>query len=317
MLYVPAEFRQQRIVVLGDTMIDKSIKSGRSYHNQSEGLVVISTYSEANFPGGAGNIAANISSLGGQAVHLGVVGDDNDAAELRSALQSRGVRSSFVVDPTRPTTRKLRIYVDGRPIVRIDTESTEPIGAQIERTLLSECFRELAEASALVVSDYRKGVVTPSLAKMLVARARSLAIPTIIDSKSRHIRHFAGCAVFKANRQELEAVLQREIPSDNEAVAAARSISAVLGGAVVIVTDGERGIVQVDSDGNYHHATPSQGKAVRSVTGAGDTVAACVALGCSAGMHITDGVDLALRAATEAVTNLDTTAVLGHIKAGE
>jgi bifunctional ADP-heptose synthase (sugar kinase/adenylyltransferase) len=68
MFYVPARFRQQRIVVVGDTMIDKSIKSGRSYYHQGEGLV-ISIYSEANFPGGAGNVAANISSLGGEAVH--------------------------------------------------------------------------------------------------------------------------------------------------------------------------------------------------------------------------------------------------------
>lgn len=316
MFYVPAKFRQQRVVVVGDTMIDKSIKSGQSYYHQGEGLVVISTYSEANFPGGAGNIAANISSLGGEAVHLGVVGDDKDATELRNSLQGSEVRAILVVDTTRPTTRKLRIYQNDGPIVRVDTESTDPIGEKIERMLLSQCFIELDEASALVISDYRKGVVTASLAKSLVARARSLAVPTIVDSKSPDIRHFGGCAVFKSNRHELEAVLQRELPSANEKVAAARSISRALGGATVIVTDGERGITQVDSDGNYHHAAPSQSKAVKSVIGAGDTVAACLALACSAGMDIADGVDLALHAAAEAVSNVDTTAVCGHIRGG-
>jgi D-beta-D-heptose 7-phosphate kinase/D-beta-D-heptose 1-phosphate adenosyltransferase len=156
-------------------------------------------------------------------------------------------------------------------------------------------------------------VVTASLAKSLLARARSLGIPAIVDSKSSDIGHFGGCAVFKSNRHELEAVVQRELQSERECEAAARLVSRALGGATVVVTDGERGILYVDSDGNYYRATPPRGRAIKSVIGAGDTVTASLALASAVGMDLADVIDLALHAAAEAVANADTTAVRGHI----
>ncbi len=316
MIYVPTAFSQQRVIVVGDTMIDKFVRAQGSYYHQGEQLPVLETYSAIDRPGGAGNIAANIVSLGGEAIHIGVVGDDDDAGDLRSALQSSKVRSTLIVDSTRPTTRKLRIHQNGKPLVRVDTESTDPVAAEVERQVVSLSLAALPKASALVISDYRKGVVTPPVAKRLVGRARSLGLPAIVDSKSPDIRDFRGCTVFKSNRHELEAVLGRELLSEKEKVVAARSISRTLGGAIVIMTDGERGLIQVDEDGNYHHAR-SHAKDIKSVVGAGDTVAACLALACSAGMDITDGVDLAALAAAEALGSFHTTSVRGRFSGDE
>nr|WP_062339432.1 PfkB family carbohydrate kinase [Herbidospora sakaeratensis] len=315
MVRVPAEFRLQRVVVVGDAMVDTYLRSRRSYHHETEGQTVISAYAATHFPGGAANVAANIGSLGGQAVHLGVVGDDEASANLHAALERGDVRPVLVVDPLRPTTTKLRVYDGDSAVVRVDTESTEPIGDQVERDLLLACLAELDDASALVVSDYRKGVVTASLAKNLLKRAHALGIPAIVDSKSADLRHFEGCTVFKSNLGELESVIRRRLMSTDERIAAARWVSGILGGATVVVTEGEHGILRVDPDGGSHRAAPPRPDAVRSVIGAGDTVAACLALACAAGMDVAEGVDLALRAAAEAVADVNTAAVRGHIRA--
>jgi rfaE bifunctional protein kinase chain/domain len=312
-LYVPAAFRGQRVVVVGDTMLDQNLRTVRSYRHAGEDVTVISAHRELSFPGGAANTAANVSSLGGEAVHLGVVGCDAAAAELRVALARAEVRPVFVVEAGRPTTTKQRIHTQERPVVRIDTESTEAIGEQTERTLLLHCLAELAGASALVISDYRKGAVTASLAGCLVAHARTLAIPSIVDSKSVDLDPFAGCTLFRSNRQELEAVAGRELPDDGERMAAATGVSRTLGGAAVVVTDGPRGVLLVDADGNHHHATPARPDVIRSVVGAGDTLTACLALACAAGMDLADGLDLAMQAAAEAVAGTDTTAVRGYV----
>jgi rfaE bifunctional protein kinase chain/domain len=312
-LLVPEEFCQHRVVVVGDAMLDTTIRSDSAYWHPGERALIISTYRQEQFPGGAANIAANISSLGGTAIHLGVVGDDEDAAHLRAALTGAGVQPMLVVDPTRPTTRKLRVYHDAHLIIRVDSESTDPVGEGIGLTLLTGGLAGPDEASALVLSDYGKGAVTASLARGLLAKARSLGMPTIVDSKSRSIRHFEGCAIFKANRHELEALLRCELSSDRDRVAAAGSVSSVLAGATVVVTDGERGITYVDADGSYRHVAPPPGGTVKSVVGAGDTVTACLALARAAGMSMTEAVDLALHAAAEAVVHADTTAVRGHV----
>ncbi|MFI0482814.1 bifunctional heptose 7-phosphate kinase/heptose 1-phosphate adenyltransferase [Actinomadura sp. 9N215] len=309
---MPSEFRGRRIVVVGDAMIDKSIRSGRSYHHQDEDLLVVSAYLENGFPGGASNIAANVSALGGEAVHLGVVGDDGDAAELRAALRRSGVGHILVADPSRPTTKKLRIYHGERPVVRVDTESTEPIGDLAARKLLAQCLGALDGASALVLSDYRKGVVTAPFTRSLLARARSLALPVIVDSKATNIGHFEGCTLFKANRHELEAVLRCELSHESGCGTAVKAISKILGGSMVVMTDGERGVLYLDSDGHCHRAFPPPGRTVTSVVGAGDTVTAVLALGIAVGMDMPDVADLALHAAAEAIASADTTAVRGH-----
>jgi D-beta-D-heptose 7-phosphate kinase/D-beta-D-heptose 1-phosphate adenosyltransferase len=314
MVYVPAEFRRQQVVVVGDTMLDRSLRAVRSYRHPGEDVIVISAYREFSFPGGAANIAANVRSLGGEALHVGVVGDDENAAQLRAALRRCEVRPLLVVDPARPTTTKLRIHHEERPVVRVDTESTEPIGGPIERTLLSLCRAPLAAASALVVSDYGKGVVTTSLARSLIGQARAMAVPCIVDSKSLELDHFKGCTVFRSNRHELESVLRRELFGDGELSAAARSVSRTLGGAAVVVTDADRGILLVDPAGNHCHVDPPRRDVVRSVVGAGDTVTACLALAWAAGMDPRDAIDLAVRAAADAVASADTTAVRGHLR---
>src|SRR5438132_369843 len=181
-----AGFTDRRMLVLGDLMLDEFIW-GRVRRISPEAPVpVVEVERQTLVLGGAGNVAANLFALGARPVPLGVVGSDANAERMRDAFREIGVASDhLIVDAARATTSKTRIIAHNQQVVRADRESRAPISSAIEEAIIARFTAALDDADAVVVSDYRKGLLTPRVLAETLQAARRRNVPVCPEPKLR------------------------------------------------------------------------------------------------------------------------------------
>jgi D-beta-D-heptose 7-phosphate kinase/D-beta-D-heptose 1-phosphate adenosyltransferase len=256
--------------------------------------------------GGAGNVAANVRSLGGAAVLAGVVGRDAAGERVSEALRGTGVSSRLVVsDGGRPTTVKTRIVAHHQQVVRTDREDAGDVTGRMQDALLAAVQQEIASCHALVVSDYQKGVVTASLLKRALPLARRRRLPVLVDPKLRHFHLYRGVTVVTPNQQEAEQATGIRIRGDADLLAAGRRILSLLDCRAVLITRGEHGLSLFERGRAPLHV-PTAAREVFDVTGAGDSVIATMALAVGAGATRAEAAVLANCAAGVVVGKVGT-----------
>lgn len=292
----------QRVVIAGDVMLDRFL-FGRVERISPEAPVPVLRYEREELRlGGAANVAANVRALGGHPVLVGVVGGDEPGETLERELAAAGIATSIVRDRARPTTCKVRLAtVRNQQVARVDYEDDRDIDKATFDAVLTAALASIAaaEGGTLVISDYRKGVITPLMFEALVDAARAAGLPVIADPKTPDPSRYRGATVITPNHHEAEAMSQSRIRTDDEARAAARLIAERTGAASVLITRGEHGMWLLDGSrgGRTETALPASAREVSDVTGAGDTVVAALALGLAAGLTMLESADLANRAA--------------------
>jgi D-glycero-beta-D-manno-heptose-7-phosphate kinase len=298
-----------RILVLGDVMLDEFVW-GKVVRISPEAPVPVVEVTDHSFHvGGAGNVARNVRSLGGAAILAGVVGRDGAAERISEELSAAGVEASLAVcDSGRPTTVKTRIIAHHQQVVRADREQADDIGEALERELLSRARRALPRCSAVVVSDYQKGVVTPRVMRNVLALARRRRIPVFVDPKVGHLPLYRGVAVVTPNQLEAEQATGIRIRSAADVTAAGRRLLRTLSCRAALLTRGEHGMSLFERGRAAVHI-PTAAREVFDVTGAGDTVIATLALAVSAGARLAEAAMLANYAAGVAVGKLGTATV--------
>jgi rfaE bifunctional protein kinase chain/domain len=163
----------KRVLVLGDVMLDEYIWGDVRRISPEAPVPVVAVRRRTCVPGGAGNAALNVASLGGQAVLAGVVGADAPGEKLIAALRRAGVAlEGLLQDPQRATTTKTRVVAHQQHVVRIDEEQLTPLAAQLEDQLLSWLERQISQTDACLLADYAKGVVSARLAHGFIGLAR-------------------------------------------------------------------------------------------------------------------------------------------------
>jgi D-beta-D-heptose 7-phosphate kinase/D-beta-D-heptose 1-phosphate adenosyltransferase len=309
MLELLRRFSGQRVLVVGDVMLDEYIWGDVGRISPEAPVPVVEMRRRTYAPGGAANAAANVVSLGGRARLGGVVGVDPAADQLRQALARHDVLcDGLVADPDRPTTSKTRVIAHSQQVVRVDCEQRSPPVESAERQLVAWASAVVPEVDACVLSDYGKGVVSPALATTVLDLARLAGKPVVVDPKGVEYAKYRRATLVKPNLQEVERVLRCEISADEELCEAGRQIVAMLEGAAVLVSRGARGM-SLFRDGSPPVHIPSAARDVFDVTGAGDTVVSTLALALAAGIGLEQAADLANRAAGIAVSRVGTTAV--------
>jgi len=298
--------RGRRVLVVGDVMLDEFVW-GRVARISPEAPVPVVEVTRQSFHlGGAGNVAANVRALGGQALLAGVVGDDPAAERVRSALETAGAVPLLVVAPGgRPTTVKTRIIAHNQQVVRADREESGEIPPGLEEELVAGVEKALGSCQAVVVSDYQKGVVTPGLMKRLLARARRLRLPVLVDPKVRHFDRYRGVTLLTPNQLEAEQATGLAVRSLADLQAAGARLLARLGCEAVLITRGEHGLSLFERGRRPVHV-PTAAREVYDVTGAGDTVIATLALATAARARLREGAVLANVAAGVVVGKLGT-----------
>jgi D-beta-D-heptose 7-phosphate kinase/D-beta-D-heptose 1-phosphate adenosyltransferase len=236
---------------------------------------------------------------------FGVTGKDAQAADLHAALAASGVDTrGLIADASRPTTTKTRVIAAHQQVVRVDDEVTSPISDDIIAAVLAAVTPELDAASAIVISDYAKGFLTPTLLKSVLGAGKRV----FVDPKGADLNRYLGAFLLKPNRLELGLLTGLPTETHEEINAAGSRLAALMPGTHILVTEGAEGMTLfADSRAPEHvAATPRQ---VFDVTGAGDTVLATLAMAVTAGATWPESMRLATEAAAIAIGQMGSVAV--------
>jgi D-beta-D-heptose 7-phosphate kinase / D-beta-D-heptose 1-phosphate adenosyltransferase len=286
-------FAGRHVMVVGDVMLDRYWMGEASRISPEAPVPVVRKQKTVCYPGGAGNVALNVASLGAQATLVGAVGEDHAAEELRRALSEGGVSpDSLVVDASRTTTVKTRVIAARQQITRIDEEDTHALPKEREREAI-ECVRaQLRSCDCMLVSDYAKGLLSPAFLAALIESARERRVPTVVDPKGMDAHRYRGATIIKPNRSELSALTGLLIRSHADALSACERLHSLLPDVVVLLTEGPEGMT-LYLPGREHFQLPTRALQVFDVTGAGDTVLAAAGVAVAAGADYWSAAHLA------------------------
>jgi len=319
----------RRIGVVGDLMLDRYVWGTATRLSPEAAVPVVEFVGEDAFPGGAGNVAANLAALGARVLVFGVVGEDDAGKSLRERLRAYGVPAKGIVcTPGRQTTVKTRIIARYQQVVRIDREMRAPLDEAAQEHLIRRIIARLRHLDALVISDYDKGVVTDALAERVLSSCHRLRVPVFVKPKTSRLFVYRGAAAIVCNRGEAGFFLTRTLDDDTAIEDAGRALLAHFGCSAVVITLREKGMCIVEDSGTGVMEIPATsfevtykrvgqpgvdrgatGRQVFDVTGAGDSVIATLALARAAGASLRDAAWLANTAAGVVVGKLGTTTV--------
>ncbi len=299
-------FADQRILVLGDVMLDHYLW-GRCERISPEAPVpVVDVQRETSSLGGAGNVAANLVALGAMPALVGVIGEDTRARTLLDAFAARGVDTRLLVrDSTRPTTFKTRILAQNQQVVRADWESRAELGGDALAGVLGMLDRELPTCHGLLISDYGKGVLTRDVLDRAIALARGRGIPIAVDPKESHIDAYRGVSILTPNQLEAGYVMGRRVVDEASLMEVGWGLQRRLDAECALVTRGADGMSLFEKNGRYTHL-PTVAREVYDVTGAGDTVVSVVVAALAAGADYPEACYLANHAAGVVIREIGT-----------
>ena len=202
--------RGQTVLCVGDVMLDDFVYGEVKRISPEAPVQVLAVSSSELVVGGAGNVARNVAALGARCVFVSVTGDDEAGAHAQLGPHRRSVRSRphLVVDRSRPTTRKVRFVSEHHSthLLRADWEQAKPIAGETEQAVIDAALEALPRVSAIVLSDYAKGVLTPRVVRTLIEAARKAGKPLIVDPKGKDFSSYAGATLITPNSHELAEV---------------------------------------------------------------------------------------------------------------
>jgi D-beta-D-heptose 7-phosphate kinase/D-beta-D-heptose 1-phosphate adenosyltransferase len=307
-----SDFPKRRVLVLGDAILDEYLLGECGRISPEAPVPVLRVNGTRRVLGGAANTAANIVSLGGHATLLALVGNDEAGRAMRRCASDAGV-DLLDVPHDLATLRKTRVVAHQQQIVRLDYEDVRAADPSVPREIV-RAFNECVDGCDIVViSDYAKGFVSPSLARAIIDGAHQVGCAVIVDPRPQNRDCYAGCDYLTPNWREARALLRLpdEEPTPQTTASVASSLAAKLGTNVVL-TLGAHGISFCSREGAEQFAQPTLAKEVFDVSGAGDTVVAAFALACSSGADHPLAVTIANRAASVVVSKFGTATVSPH-----
>jgi len=299
-------FAGKRITVIGDVMLDRYVAGRVERLNPEAPVPVLHAQKQTDMTGGAGNVAKNIASLGGDATLIAVVGKDEAAEEIQAAAVKEGYTAQFVVDPARPTTRKIRYIVGAQQLLRVDWEETPDVDGGTEAALLAKAEAELAAgAEAIAVSDYAKGAITQQVATGLMKLANQHKLPLAADVKPSRVEYFKGSTFISPNIKEAHEYLGL-----NHLQQGGRDISALAEQLYetfqsdVFLTMSAGGVYVHTGDGIHQQVPQEHTVAVADTSGAGDTSLAAMLLARLAGANPVEMAEIANAAGAVVVSKI-------------
>ena len=340
------KFRNQKIAVIGDLILDKYIYGEVDRISPEAPVPIVRVLKEKYVPGGAANVAANISTLGGKPFLFGIVGDDQYKNILLQKIEEKKISTSGIfTDNNKTTTMKTRVIGLNQQLLRIDHESTNYIETHQEEKIVNK-LREINNLSAILISDYAKGTITKQLILQLIQFSKENNILLIIDPKPKHKDWYTGSTLITPNKKEAQEMSGMIIESEDDFIKAGTELVNRFN-TNVIITAGADGMyvfekltpqppllntIEGESKNvltssviltNLSHSSlkegsqlttnnlsishiPTVAKEVYDVSGAGDTVIATLTLALSCKASLNDAAILANQAAGIKVSKIGT-----------
>lgn len=276
--------RKSRVLVVGDVMLDQFMWGSVKRISPEAPVPVVEFQNETYMPGGAANVARNLTALGAAVNLYGLVGMDEGAKRLKKLLKEDGVDGKGLVSAgDRMTTRKTRVIAHQQQMLRVDRETNEPMSPRTARRMLSSVEKQLDDACAVIVCDYSKGAVTQELLDGLREQCQSAGVWLSFDPKPAHNLNLAGMSLITPNRSELFALAG--LPDEGTSAslnAAVKGVQDKCDPDIMLVTLSEQGMLLCPR-GERPTLIPTVAQEIYDVSGAGDTVIASFTLAIAAG----------------------------------
>ena len=224
------------VLVVGDAMLDRFISGEVERISPEAPIPILRVTSESRMPGGAGNVVRNLAALGAKVTFVAVAGKDSASQELIDALgENPLVNAKLIIDPARTTTIKVRYVAGNQQMLRADWEADQEIGAKVAERLLKTATKSIKKYSAVVLSDYDKGVLAGGRAAAIIKAAKAAGVPVIVDPKGDGYERYKGADLITPNRKELEQAAKAPCPDTDSIIAAASALISAhaLGGMLV------------------------------------------------------------------------------------
>ena len=299
-------FDNAKVLVVGDLMLDRYWHGGSSRISPEAPVQVVNVGQIEERPGGAGNVALNIASLGSQVTLVGITGDDEAADSLQTRLNAANVTCDFERVDNVPTITKLRIISRQQQLIRLDFE--ESLAGKGNSGLAEKMSKHIEGCGAVILSDYAKG--TLDNIQPLIEIANKRQIPVLVDPKGTDFSRYRGATLVTPNLHEFETVVGH-CKDEQTLVAKGNELLEQYSWQALLVTRGEHGMTLLRKDQPELHL-PALSQEVFDVTGAGDTVIATLASALAAGSSLENAVALSNTAAGIVVVKLGTATVSTH-----
>lgn len=272
------------ILVIGDLMIDHYLWGSCDRISPEAPVQVINVKKENSVLGGAGNVINNLVSLGSSVEVISVIGDDSVANELKTLLSNIGVSfDNLVVEKGRKTSKKSRLMASNQQVLRYDSESVDEISKNSSNKILEILEKNIKNYSAIILSDYKKGVLTTTLTQDIIKLANRYKIKVLADPKGKDFSKYKGAYTLTPNKKEAMEATNIDIKDEKSLVEALKSLKQNCNLEVALITLSEQGIAIFDDE---LFTSPTAAREVFDVTGAGDTVIASITFALSCGVDI-------------------------------
>jgi rfaE bifunctional protein kinase chain/domain len=308
---------KSRVLVIGDVMLDHFIWGAVRRISPEAPVPIVEVTKETTFPGGAANVARNLSAFTPHAFLMGRVGKDSAAGELKRLLNDEGVNTDPMLESdTLPTIAKTRIIARQQHVVRVDRETIEKLSSE-ELAIISQRLEAmLPELDGVIIEDYGKGFVTQAFADQVLGLCKAAGKLVTVDPSPRNPLSWHGASLVKPNRLEAFAaagIQDHRSPGppleDKRLLEVGEQLLDQWAVGKVLVTLGEQGMILFQRDTAPHHI-PTRAREVYDVSGAGDTAIAFLTLALTAGLSAEDAADLANHASGIVVGKLGTARVM-------
>ncbi|WP_067985150.1 bifunctional D-glycero-beta-D-manno-heptose-7-phosphate kinase/D-glycero-beta-D-manno-heptose 1-phosphate adenylyltransferase HldE [Neptuniibacter pectenicola] len=296
-------FDKAQVLVVGDLMLDRYWQGPTSRISPEAPVPIVKVEQHEDRPGGAANVALNVTALGAGVSLVGLVGDDEAGIALEKQLQSARVNCAFSKTDGEPTITKLRVISRHQQLIRLDFE--EPFSSDYGEQVVNATTPLLANVGVLVLSDYGKG--TLSDCQRLVREAKAQNVAVLVDPKGCDFTRYRGATLLTPNLSEFEAIVG-VCKTEDELVTRGQALVQTLELDALLVTRSEQGMTLIRANKEELHF-PARAREVFDVTGAGDTVISTLAAALAAGEDLPNAVALSNIAASIVVGKLGTAAI--------
>ncbi len=304
-----------RVLVVGDIILDRFISGAVERISPEAPVPVFRLIEEKEMLGGAGNVAANLATLGCDCTLFGVIGNDTYGTALSKFLDDLKIKHFLMTTSDAPTITKIRLIAKNNHLMRMDREKTIQLTPAQEIDLLSQIEKQIHQTDVVLLSDYGKGLLTPNFTQAVIHLAQAAGKPVFIDPKGADYTKYSGADLIKPNRVELELATQTALRPDDsnfiqQVTDAARQMLEKTNIEQTIVTLSERGMIYINRNPNVEPIyLPTFAREVFDVSGAGDTSMAVLGLAIAIGATIDQAMTLGNLASGAVVRKLGTATV--------
>jgi len=288
-----AHFKNKRIAVVGDVMIDRYMWGTVTRISPEAPVPVVEIESETSRLGGAANVANNIKALGGIPILVGVVGNNVHGTEFREMLAQMDCPTyGIITDTTRPTTIKTRVIAQDQHVVRVDSEDKRDIDSGIQKQIVDVLREHMDSIDAVIIEDYNKGVIVKELIRSVIELVNEKGKIVTIDPKFNNFFEYQNVTLFKPNKKEAEEAIGKKFRTETDVIEAGKLLLEKLHAENILLTRSEKGMSLFERNGDVTHI-PTVARKIADVSGAGDTVIATLTMLLASGATVKEAAAIA------------------------